>query len=43
MITNELKQRILEKLASQRTLFTGSDAKYATDVAGNQCGAVQPY
>jgi hypothetical protein len=35
MITNELKQRILEKLSSQRELFTGSDAKFATSLGIN--------
>jgi hypothetical protein len=35
MITNELKQKIIEKLASRRALFTGSDAKYATSLGIN--------
>jgi len=35
MITNELKTRILEKLAQSREMFTGSDAKFSVSIGIN--------
>jgi hypothetical protein len=35
MITNELKTKILEKLAESRKLFTGSDAKFSVSIGIN--------
>ena len=35
MITNELKQRILEKLARSRELFSGSDARFSVSIGIN--------